>query len=184
MPSLIDSYQDDFQKIIESFKREIASLRTSRASSALVENILVEAYGTKMLLKQLANISVLDGKTIIIEPWDKNNLKHIEKAFQVSDLGLTPIVENDIIRISFPPLNEERRKELIKILHQKAESARIELRRIRDKIREEIFKKEKAKEISEDEKYRLFKELDEKTRKVDQQIKELADKKEQEISQI
>lgn len=184
MSNYIDSFQNEFQKVIEFLKKEIVGLRTGRANSALVENILVEAYGTKMPLKQLAGISVSDAKTIIIEPWDKNNLKNIEKAFQTIELGLTPKVENNILIVSFPPLNEEKRKELVKILYQKAESSRIALRAIRDKIREEIFKKEKSKEISEDEKYRLFKELDEKTKKFNEEIKKLVDQKEKEIMEI
>jgi len=184
MSTLIDSYQKDFEKVIEFLKREILGLRTSRASSTLVENILVETYGTKMPLKKLASISIQEAKTILIEPWDKNNLKYIEKAFQNSELGLTPRVENNLLRLSFPPLNEEKRKELIIILHQKSESARIALRSVRDKIREEIFKREKNKEISEDEKYRLFKELDEKIGKFNEEIRDLVEKKEKEIISI
>lgn len=181
MVSIIDSYQNEFGKIIEFLKKEISSLRTSRASSVLVENLPVEAYGTKMALKQLASISILEGRTIVIQPWDKNNLKNIEKAFQVSDLGLVATIDGEIIKVSVPPLTEEKRKELVKILHQKAESARIGLRGVRDKIREEIFKKEKEKEISQDEKYRLLKELDKRTKEVNDQINEIVKKKEEEI---
>lgn len=184
MSTLIDSYQNEFDKIIEFLKREISGLRTSRASPTLVENLVVEAYGAKMTLKQLAGISVLEGKTIVIQPWDKNNLKHIERAFQISNLGLVPTIDGEIIKISIPPLTEDKRKELVKILHQKAESARIGVRGVRDKIREEIFKKEKEKEISEDEKYRLFKKLDKKTEEIGNQIKELVEKKEKEIMAI
>ncbi|MFN3301409.1 MAG: ribosome recycling factor [Patescibacteria group bacterium] len=184
MANIIDSYQNDFQKVIEFLKKEIAGLRISRANSTLVENLIVDAYGTKMMLKQLASISVLEGKTIIIQPWDKNNLKNIEKAFQTSSLGLIPIVDGDLIKISIPPLTEEKRKELIKILHQKAESARIGLRGVRDKIREEIFRQEREKKISEDEKYRLLKKLDEKTKEIDEEIKELVKEKEEEIMKI
>ncbi|MCX7778839.1 MAG: ribosome recycling factor [Patescibacteria group bacterium] len=184
MSTLIDSYQKDFEKIIEFLKREITSLRTSRASSVLVENLIVEAYGTKMPLKQLAGITVPEARTILIEPWDKNNLKNIEKAFQNSGLGLTPIVENNLLRISVPPLNEEKRKELVRLLHQKAESARIAVRGVRDKIREEIFQKERKREIGEDEKYRLFKELDEKIKKINEEIENLIERKEKEIVSI
>lgn len=184
MANLIDSYQKEFQKVIEFFKKEITGLRTGRASSALVENILIPVYGTKLPLKQLANISVQEGKMILIEPWDKNNLKHIEKALQESSIGINPIVEANLIRITFPSLNEEKRKELIRILHQKAESARVAIRGIRDKIREEVFRKEKSKEISEDEKYRLFKELDEKVGKFNEEIKDLIEKKEREMLSV
>jgi ribosome recycling factor len=184
MSNLIDSYQKEFDKVIEYLKREIAGIRSSRVNTTLVENLSVEAYGTKMILKQLANIYVEGGRTIVIEAWDKHNIKNIEKAILDSDLGVNPVIEGDIIRLSFPPLTEEKRKELVKILHQKGETAKIGVRGIRDKIREEIFKKEKNKEISEDERYRLLKELDKKTEKINEQIKELLEKKEKEILEI
>jgi len=184
MSIFLDSYQKEFEKIIEFLKKEIFSLRGSRVNSSLVENILVEVYGTKMPIKQLATIFIEGQKTIVIEPWDKNNLKHIERALFESSLGITPIVDGTIIRISFPPLNEEKRKEIIKILNQKAETTRIALRSLRDKIKEEIFAKEKKKEITEDEKYRLIKELDKKIDEFNKEVKELVEKKEKEIMEI
>lgn len=181
MSSIIESHQNDFNRVIDFLKREISELRTNRASSALVENLIVEAYGVKTPLKQLAAISIPDLRMIQIEPWDKNILKEIEKSFLISDLGLTPIIKDGVIQIVLPALNEERRKELIKNLHQKAENARISLRNIRDKIRDEIVKKMKNREIGEDEKYRFFKELDEKTSQLNEEIKNLVEKKEKEI---
>lgn len=184
MSVLIDSYQKEFDKVIEFLEKEISGLRGSRATSSLVENIMVEAYGTKMPLREVARIFTEGHKNIVIEPWDKNNLKAIEKAIFESSLGVAPVVDGQLVRISFPPLNEEKRKEIVRILHQKAEHARIGLRGVRDKIKETIFQQEKNKEISEDEKFRLMKELDEKIGEYNNKIKEKIEKKEKEILSI
>lgn len=184
MSTLIDSYQKEFDKVIEFLNKEITALRGSRATSSLVENIMVEVYGTKIPLREMARIFTEGHKSIVIEPWDKNNLKPIEKAIFESSLGVAPVVDGQLVRISFPPLNEEKRKEIVRILHQKAEQGKIALRGVRDKIREAIVAKEKNKEVSEDEKYRLFKELDEKIGKHNDQVKEMVEKKEKEIMEI
>lgn len=184
MSTLIDSYQKEFDKVIEFLEKEITALRGSRATSSLVENIIVKAYGTKMPLREMARIFTEGHKSIVIEPWDKNNIKNIEKAIIESSLGVMPNIDGQLIRISFPPLNEEKRKEIVRILHQKAEQGKIALRGVRDRIREVIFAEEKSKEISEDEKYRFFKELDEKIGKLNDRVKEMAEKKEKEIMEI
>lgn len=184
MSNLIDSFRGEFDKVIDFLDKEIASLRGARASSALVENILAEAYGAKMILKEMAGIHLEGHKSIVIEPWDKNNLKSIEKAIYESSLNVTPVVDGQIIRINFPPLNEEKRKEIIKILHQKAEHARVGLRGVRDKIKEVISQQEKNKEISEDDRFRFIKELDEKISKCNDQIKEKVEKKEKELMEV
>lgn len=184
MSIFIDSYQKEFEKVIEFLEKEITALRGSRATSSLVENISVEVYGTKMPLREMARIFIEGHKSIVIEPWDKNNLKLIEKAIFESSLGVTPATDSQFVRISFPPLNEEKRKEIVKVLNQKAEQGRISLRGVRDKIREAVFTKEKNKEVSEDEKFRLFKELDEKVGKYNDEVKEMVAKKEKEIMEI
>jgi len=184
MSTLVDSNQKEFNKIVDFLDKEIGSLRGARASSSLVENILIEVYSSKMILKEVAGIHLEGHKSIVIEPWDKNNLKPIEKAISESSLNVVPMVDGQIIRINFPPLNEEKRKDIIRILHQKAEHARVGLRGVRDKIKDNIFQQEKSGEIGEDEKFRLMKELDEKIGNYNDIIKEKVEKKEKELMEI
>jgi len=184
MSVFIDSFREEFDKIVVFLDKEITSLRGAKASSSLVENIMVDAYGAKMALKEMAGIHLEGHKSIVIEPWDKNNLKNIEKAIFESSLNVVPNVDGQVIRINFPPLNEEKRKEIIKILHQKAEHAKVGLRGVRDMIREDVLGQEKNKEIGEDDKFRLFKELEEKIGELNDQIKEKIEKKEKELLSI
>jgi len=150
----------------------------------LVEAIQVESYGTTSDLMQLAAISTPEPRTISIKPWDKNILKDIERALAKSDLNVNPIVDGDIVRLNFPSLTEESRKELVKILSKKLEEARIALRSQREKIKEDVISLEKSKEISEDEKFQALKELDDMTKEYNEKIKELGDSKEKEIMTI
>ncbi|TSC95417.1 MAG: ribosome recycling factor [Parcubacteria group bacterium Athens1014_10] len=184
MLSLIENHKPNFQKIIEHLKKELLTLRTSRATPALVENILVEAYGSKTPLKQLAGITIPETRTIMIQLWDKNIIKEVEKSISQSNLNLSPNTEGNIIRINLPSLTEENRKNLIKILHQKLEQNRIEIRNLRDKIKEEIVNKFKEKEVSEDDKFKLIEELDKITHKYNEEIKGIGEKKEKEIMTI
>ncbi|MFH1030765.1 MAG: ribosome recycling factor [bacterium] len=184
MSQIISEHNDEFNKVVEHFKTEISSLKTGRATPLLVENILVESYGAKMPLKQLASISVPEPKCILIEPWDKSIAKDIEKAIVNSNTGLNPKNEGQQLRIAISPLTEEDRKNLIKILRQKEEAARISIRGLRDKAKDNIQAMEKGKEISEDERFRLKKELDEFTGDYNEKIKEIGDKKESEINTI
>lgn len=184
MNDLINIHKSDFLNTIDHLKTELAGLRTGRASPALVENLLVESYGSKMPLNQLAGISVPDSKSILIQPWDKSLVQEIEKAIARSNLDLSVSVEGTSIRLYIPALTEEKRKELVKILHRKLEQARVSIRGHRDKIREEIVEKEKSKEITEDEKYRHFEELDKMTGEFNSQIKEIGESKEKEIMTV
>jgi len=184
MANIINEHQEDFDKAIEHFKSEISSLRTGRATPALVEDIPVEAYDSKMDVKGIASINVPDPKTIIIEPWDKSLLKNLEKAINEADVGISPVVDGTIIRLNMPPMTEENRKEMVKILKQKAEQARVSIRGIREKIRDKIIKAEEAKEISEDERFRLQEDLDKKVNEVNKEIEKIAEEKEKEIMTI
>ncbi|OIP80733.1 MAG: ribosome recycling factor [Parcubacteria group bacterium CG2_30_48_51] len=174
-------YQENFRKAYEFFQQEIEELRTGRVTPALVENISVDAYGTPMPVKQVASITIPDAKTIAIQPWDKGQLKNIEAALQKSALGVAPKNDGLAVYLNFPPLTEENRKQLVKILAQKAEAARVSVRQVRDKEREEIQKKEKAKEMGEDEKFRLQKHLDEETVEWTGKVNDLQNRKEEEI---
>ena len=180
----IVTHKSEFEKAIEHLKTELAGLRTGRATPALVENLLVEAYGAKMPLNQAASISVPDPKTILVQPWDNALVQEIEKAIASSNLGLGISVKGVFIHLSVPSLTEEKRKNLVKILHEKLELARVSIRGLRDKIREGIIKKEKDKEITEDEKYRHFEELDKTTTEFNNQIKEMGERKEKEIMTV
>lgn len=184
MSQIIDGYKSDFEKAVEHLKTEISSLKTGRATPLLVENVLVESYGVKMPLKQVASISVPDARSILIEPWDKNITKEIEKAIIGSNIGLNPINEGSHVRIVLSALTEEDRIKIVKILNQKVEASKIAIRGIRDKIRDDIQEMEKNKEIAEDERFRLQKELDEFTSSYNDKLKEVGEKKEAEINRI
>lgn len=184
MHQFISQNKDLFNKTIEYLKTDINTLRTGRIAPSVVEKVKVEAYGTTSELLQLAAISSPEPQTIVIKPWDRGVLKDIERAIQVADLNINPVVDGDLIRLNFPPLTEERRKELVKVLHKKLEEARITLRGQREKVREEVMNKEKNKEMSEDEKFQALKDLDTITKEYNDLIKEIGDKKEQEIMTI
>ena len=173
-----------FEESIRFFQDELTKLRTGRATPALVEHITVEAYGTKSPLIQLASITAPDPRTIIIQPWDKNIIRDVEKAISVSDINISPVVDGVAVRLSLPALNEENRRNLTKLLHQMAEACRVSLRQQREKIKTDIESHEEDGDITEDQKFKLQKKLDELIADYNAKIKELADKKEAEIMTI
>jgi len=177
----LQTYSVQFDKAIQHLKQDIASIRTNRATPALLENIQVEIYGSKMPLIQVASIQAPEPKMLTVEPWDKQVIKEVEKAVQTASLGLNVANEGTFLRIIIPPMTEETRQELVKVLSSKLESARQAVRGIRDNIKEDIVKVERNKEISEDEKYKLIEDLDEMTKNYTQQIKDIGDNKEEEI---
>jgi ribosome recycling factor len=138
------------KKALEALTKELASIRTGRASPALVEHIKVDYHGVLTPLIQLASISVPESKTIAIHPWDKSIINNIDKAILKSDLGLNPVNDGTIIRISIPLLTEERRRDLIKVIHKRLEESRIEIRNMRREAVDELKQAEKDKEISQD----------------------------------
>ncbi|MBN1325555.1 ribosome recycling factor [Candidatus Falkowbacteria bacterium] len=177
----IDKSKKEFDKAIEHFKTELSGLRTGRAQSTIVENILVEAYGAQTPLKQLAAISIPEPKTISIQPWDKNIIKDIERAFSYSNLGLSIVNAGDKLVAKLPPMTEENRKELVKVIGQKLEAAKISLRRVRDMVREEILNSEKDKAITQDDKFEFLADLDNYIAEHNQKIAEMAKEKEEEV---
>lgn len=172
------------EKIIERLKSEIASLRTGRATPALVEDLEVDYYGSKTPLKAIASISSPEARQILIQPWDKGVMQAIEKAIQGSNLGLNPITDREAIRLSIPPLTEERRKELAKILGRHLEDARIHVRREREEVLKNIEHKEKAKEISENEKFRQKNEAQKIVDEANKKIEEIGSAKGKEIMAV
>lgn len=182
--SIIDDQKPEFTKAINHFTEDLKSLRTGRATPSMVENITVESYGAKMPLKQVASLAVVDPKTLTVDPWDKNIIKDVEKALSLANLGFSVVNEGKLVRLILAPLTEESRLKLIKVLKEKTEQARINVRSLRDKIREKILEQEKNKEITEDDKYKLQKKLDEVTSEFNDKIKVFSEEKEKEIITI
>jgi len=162
--------QDRMQKALENLEQEYRRLRTGRASVALVDGIRVEYYGTPTPLSQLATLTVPEPRTIMIQPWDQSVIGEVEKAILKSELGLTPSNDGKIIRISIPPLTQDRRKELVKVIKKKAEEAKVAMRNIRRDANEMLKDLKKEKTISEDEQ---FKGQDETQRITDEFIKKV-----------
>lgn len=184
MNTYIQGHQSELNQAVDFFKKEIASIRTGRANPAMLDTVQVEAYGTKVPLQQVGNIAVVDAHCMTVTTWDKNVLKDVEKAIVEADLGVQPVNEGDKIRITIPQLTEESRKELVKKLNEKMETARITIRQTRDKIREEIVSAERNKEITEDDKFRFLKEMEEEVKKYNDELQEVRDGKEKEVMTI
>lgn len=184
MKTLIDEYRPEFEHVLEFLKSDLSSLRTGRANAALVEDIPVEAYGSMMNVKGVASVLVPDAKTIMIEPWDKALTKEIEKAIRQAPIGVNPVVDGSRVRVTLPPLTEEGRRELTKIVGRKAEEAHIGLRGVREKIKDELTRLEKAKEISEDDRFRLQEALEAAVKLWNDKVRDMAAEKEQEIMTI
>jgi ribosome recycling factor len=180
----IQDFKPDFKNAIEFLKNDISQLRTGRASAAMVDSVTVEAYGSRQPLKAVGTIMASDAKTITVEPWDKSLLAAVEKGIRDSGLGINPVNDGKLIRLSLPELTSERRQELIKILHQKLEAARISIRKIREDAREMIQEEEKSGGIAEDEKFRLQEELDKIVKEYNEEIKKVGDAKEKEITAV
>ena len=181
---LIDKKKADFEKAVEYFKEELSQLRTGRASTSLVESLMVEYYGSTSPLKQVASINVPEPRTVVISPWDKDCLVNIEKAVRESQLNLNPMNDGQVIRINIPALTEERRKELVKLLNQKAEDARVSVRKNREALWDEIQKLEQDGKIGEDDKFAGKEKLQKVVDEYNGKIEEIRDKKEQEIMTI
>jgi len=179
--SIIDNYKEEFAKAVNHFQSEIGGLKTGRANPAILDGVRVEAYGAINPIINVASVNVPDARSLVIQPWDKSIIKEIEKGIIEANLNLNPVSDGDKIRINLPPLTEESRKEIVKLLNQKSEDAKISLRVVRDKAKEEIIEAEKNKEFGEDEKFRLLEELDKKVGSYNDQIKSLTDSKEAEI---
>lgn len=172
------------EKILEHYRMQIAGLRTGRATAALVEHIEADYYGTKTPIRALAAISVPDARQIVIQPWDKNAIQPIEKALQSSPLGLAPITDHDAIRLTIPALTEERRGELRKLMGKMTEEARIRIRRERDDALKEIERGFKAREMSEDERYRRKEAAQKIIDETNKKIEDAAAAKEKEIMTV
>jgi ribosome recycling factor len=184
MHEAIAAAEPKMQRAIEAMERDLAGIRTGRASTALVERITVEYYGTQTPLNQVAGISTPDAHLIVIQPWDRSVLSAIEKAITKSDIGLTPNVDGTVVRLNVPPLTEERRHELVKQIRRRAEEARVEVRNHRREAADALKKALRDGDLSEDEERR---ELDALQRVTDRQIEGIdarVDRKEAEILEV
>ena len=172
------------QKAVEILKQDISTLRTGRASSALIERITVDYYGTPTPINQVASISVPEARLLVIQPWDRKLLIDIEKAIQRSDLGINPNNDGQVIRLAIPPLNEERRRDMVKTLHKKLDEHKVAIRNIRRDAHDKLRDRVKTKEISEDELKRSSERLQKLTDRFIDEMDKVGKSKELEILEV
>ena len=172
------------QKAVETLKSDLAAIRTGRASSALVERIQVDYYGTPTPINQVASISVPEARLLVIQPWDRKMLPDIEKAIQKSDLGINPNNDGQVIRLNIPPMTEERRRDLVKSLHKKMDEHKIAIRNVRRDVQDKLRDREKKKEVSEDELKRSTERLQKLTDRYIDEMDKVGKSKEQEILEV
>ena len=171
-------------KSVDALKVDLAAVRTGRATPSLLDKITVEYYGTPTPIPQVASVSVPEARMLVIKPWDPSSLKAIEKAIQTSDLGLNPNNDGSVIRLNLPMLTEERRKELVKTVHKKAEETRIALRNLRRDANEAIKKAEKAKQITEDDSESGLEDIQKLTDKIMKDVDAVVARKEKEVMEV
>jgi ribosome recycling factor len=181
---VLEETKDKIHKAIEHTKVEFSTIRTGRATPALVERIKVDYFGTEVPLQQLAGFQVPEARTLVINPYDKASLRSIEKAILTSDLGVNPANDGQVLRLNFPPLNEERRKELVRTVRQRAEDGRIAVRNVRRQARHELEALEHDGEISSNDLERAEKELEHLTHGLIGEIDQLLAHKEQELLEV
>lgn len=182
----LDTIGQSMQKVVEVIKTDLATVRTGRASPALVENVVIHAYGGTQNLKvvELAQITAQDPQTIVITPYDQSIIGEIHKGLLEGNIGLTPIIDGQIIRISIPPLTEERRQQLVGLVNQKLEGGKVQIRQVRHEAMLEVKKQLNAKTISEDDTFHLEKEIQKLTDDTIAEIDALGKKKEEELMAI
>ncbi|MBA2392083.1 MAG: ribosome recycling factor [Ktedonobacteraceae bacterium] len=171
-------------KAIEALKQDLAAIRTGRASLALIERITVDYYGAPTPINQVASVSVPEARLLVIQPWDKKMLVDIEKAIQKSDLGINPNNDGQVIRLNVPPMNEERRRDLVKTLHKKLDEHKVAVRNVRRDIQDKLRDREKKKEVSEDELKRSTEKLQKLTDRYIDEMDKVGKTKEQEILEV
>lgn len=181
---IIKDAEQRMKKSLEAFRHELVKTRTGRANTSLLDHIMVSYYGSDVPINQVANVNVLDSRTLSISAYDKNAIPNIEKAILNSDLGLNPVTAGEVIRVPLPPLTEERRKELIKVVRTEGEKARVAVRNIRRDANHTCKEMVREKTISEDEEHRAEKEIQELTDHFIAEIDTVLDKKEQEMMEI
>lgn len=184
MNQIIKDAKLRMDKSIDAFRQDIAKIRTGKATTALLDGIKVDYYGTQTPLNQMANVSVLDSHTLSITPWDKSVVNDIDKAILTADLGLNPVNDGTNIKVPIPPLNEERRKELVKLVKKFGEDAKIAIRNIRRDANDHLKKAEKEKELSEDLRHDAEADVQKYTDEHVKRIDEIIKHKEEEIMEV
>lgn len=184
MSEVILESSDKMEKSVLAFKKELSKIRTGRASLAILDGIMVDAYGSTMPLNQVGSITIPESRMIVIQPWDPQMLPAIEKAILKSDIGLNPIGDGKVIRLNIPQLTEERRKDLVKSVRKIAEEFRVAIRNIRREAIEVLKKQKKDKEISEDELFKFQDETQSETDLYIKQIDEVTANKEKEVMEV
>ncbi len=184
LKNVITKHEEELKKSIEHLEKEASKIRTGRANPGIVEGIMVDCYGVLTPIKQIANISVPEARQLLIQPWDRGSLAAIEKAITLAEVGAN--ISNDGIatRLSFPPMTEDNRRDLVKVLNQKAEEARVSVRGVREDAWKEIQALEKSGDITEDEKFKGKDDLQEVVDKYNHTIEEMRKKKEQDIMTV
>lgn len=184
MNPLLEDFQKQNKEILELVDQDLKSVKTGRAKPALIEDVKVQAYNTSMLIRELASITVPDPHQIIVSPWDKGLLGPIEKALATAELNLSPVVDSEIIRIKIPPLTQETREELVKLVNQKLESARAMLRQVRNEAKSKIEGRKGEAGVSEDDIHHDLEELQKVTDETMAALDERSEAKEKELMTI
>lgn len=176
--------QSHMEKAVDAMRREFAGVRTGKASPALLDTVRVDAYGSKMPVGQLATVSVPEPRLLLVQPWDKNLLPVVEKAIRSAELGLNPANDGNVIRVPIPALNEERRREMVKLLHRIAEEGRIAVRHARQEANKQIKAREQAHELGADDARREMDEIQKLTDEFIGKIDQLLKAKEEEVLEV
>ncbi|OHA47141.1 MAG: ribosome recycling factor [Candidatus Terrybacteria bacterium RIFCSPLOWO2_01_FULL_44_24] len=184
MQNLVKNLESHLALIEQKFSNDLHALRTDRANPALVEEIVVDAYQSRMKIKELASVTIPEARVIVIQPWDKSIISAVNKALEVSDLGTSPVIQGEIIRIVLPSMNEERRKELTKLVGKKIEEAKISIRQAREGAIKVLDEQQKENIISEDEKFKTRDVIQKKVDACQQRLISLGQEKENEILTI
>jgi ribosome recycling factor len=180
----LSSAEHKMARAVEAMERDFQGIRTGRASTSLVERLHVDYYGTQTPLNQLAGISVPESHQIVIQPWDRAVLGAIEKAIQKSDIGLVPNVDGTVVRLNIPPLTEERRKDLVKVVHKRMEEARVEIRNIRRDAADDVKKEERDGTVGADDAHRQLEALQKTTDRFVAEVDRVGGSKEQEVLEV
>jgi ribosome recycling factor len=184
MPTSLNNARERMEKVLETVRREFAGVRTGKASPALLDSVRVEAYGSMLPLNQVGTVSAPEPRMLTVQPYDKSQIKAIERALRESDLGLNPSNDGNLIRIPIPPLTEERRREYAKLLHKYAEEGRVAVRQARQHANDDIKKRQKDGELSEDEARRSQDQVQKLTDEYVHKVDDLLKKKEAEVMEV
>jgi len=183
MPT-VEEAKRRMEDALDAIRREFATVRTGKATPALLDTVRVDAYGSKMPINQLATVNTPEPTLLVVQPFDKSLIAEVEKAIMAADLGLNPANDGNVIRVPIPPLNEERRQEFVKVLHKMAEEGRVSIRHARRIVRDEIHELVKAHEVGEDEGHRREEALEKLTQEYTEKIDDLLKKKQEEVLAI